>query len=341
MAGLTEDALAQRIQALGGGAPPPQAGTMAIARRLLGPGLADRYGDVIGARPTEVRDVARDFAIGAMSGDQFKADALKAQVVQGYNAELRREEDQTLQREQAARQQLQGFFSLLEQGKKVPKELRGDFFKEGLPKIGVDATSPLFLKILTNYEKFGGVYDALLDPEIRRAAEEDPLQAAERLVNMGYDGAEALQVAQSVQQMKRYRADTQLLIARQNRQNALAAQDPNTKARNTFISRNAGRTVVDEATGEKRTLTPDEVLAWADKLYPTGAVVPPEKPGEVAPPAPAGIPQGPGATSSTTSTATTTGAPPVGIEQAPAAAAGPKLGGATIKKITKSPVTVQ
>jgi hypothetical protein len=335
---LTEDALARRINALSGGAPLPQAGTMAIAKRLLGPGLADRYGDVIGARPTGVQDVARDFAIGALSGDPFKADQLKAKVVQGYHEELRREEDQTLQREAAAREQLQGFFTLLEQGKRVPKELRADFFKEGLPKLGVEPTSPLFMKILTNYEKHGDVYDALLDPEIRRMADEDPLSAVEQMTAMGYDGAQALTLAKQVQEMKRYRADTQYLISRTNRLNAGSA-DPNKKARDAVIAKFAGRTITDEATGEKRLVTPEEALNFANQLFPSaeGAAagipqaepLPPEVAAEAAP-------AGPG-TSTTTTTTTTPAAEvpaaaPGGIKQVAPAAAGQQR----LKKITSS-----
>jgi hypothetical protein len=338
---LTEDALAKRINALSGGAPLPQAGTLAIAQRLLGPGLADRYGDVIGARPTQLKDVARDFAIGAISGDPFKADALKAQVVQGYHEELRREEDQAMQREAAAREQLGGFFQLLEQGKRVPKELRSDFFKEGLPRVGVEPTSPLFMKILTNYEKNGDIYDALLDPEVQRMADQDPLAAVERMVAMGYDGSQALALARQVQEMKQYRATTQQLIARTNRLNALST-DPNKRARDAAIAKFAGRTVTDEATGERRLVTPEEALNFANSLFPPpgqpSAGIPQDVPPEVAAEA-APVPEPP---SSTTTTTTTTGAPaaepaaPAGIKQVAPAAGGQ----VKIKRITRAPAPV-
>lgn len=289
---MAEDAVAQRINALSGGSPLPQAAMSTIAKRLLGPGLADRYGDVIGLRPTGAQDVARDLAIGTLSGDPFKADALKAQVVKNFNEEKRREEDQTLQREAGARDQLNGFFNLLEQGKKVPKDLRQDFFKEGLAKLGVEATSPLFVKILTNYEKFGSVYDALGDPDVRRMADEDPLTAVERLMDMGHDGAAALQVAQSVQQMKRYRADTQNIISR-NVKLQRELDNPDERGRNSFIARMAGRTVKDRL-GRTRVISPDEIMQMADRFFPaTGAGIPQDNPDVVPPavPEPAGIPQ--------------------------------------------------
>lgn len=350
-AALTEDALARRIAALSGGKPPPQASTMAIAQRLLGPGLANRYGDVIGARPVNIGDLARDFSIGAMSGDPFKADELKARVVQGYHEELRREEDQTLQREAAARERLSGFFSILEKGKSVPKELRSDFFKEALPTVGVEPSSKLFLNILTNYEKHGDIYDALLDPEVQRLADEDPLGAVERMVSLGYDGTQALALAKQVQSMKQYRAQTQHLISQTNRLNRLS-DDPNKRARDATIAKFAGKTITDENTGERRLVTPEEALNFANSLFPppsaAGAAagipqvdVPAEAAAEAAP-----VP--PGTTSSTTitstttpeptSTATTSAAAPVGIKQVTA----PAQGQARIKKITAvAPVPVR
>lgn len=321
-----------RINALSGGAPLPQAATQTIARRLLGPGLADRYGDVIGTRPTNYGDIARDFATGFISGDPTKADQIKAQVAQSYNDELRREDDQRLQAEEGARQQMRGFFDLLQQGKKVPKDLRQDFFKEGLPKVGVEPTSPLFMKVLSNYEKFGDVYDALGDPEIQRLADEDPLGAVEQLVAMGHDGAAALQVAQSVQQMKRYRAGTQRIMSRAALAQSRTPQDPVAKARNAFIGKMGGRQITDEATGEKRTITAQEVLSMADQLYgakPSSAAgiaqQPFPKAAESLPPGATGlggtVPDPNTTTTSTTTAPTETSTPaapapaPVGIAQ--------------------------
>jgi len=337
MANGTEDALTRRVNALSGGAPLPQAATMAIARRLLGPGLADRYGDVIGARPTNLADHARDFALGFISGDPTKADTLKARVMENYQEELRRTEEAARQREDDARQTVSGFFQLLTQGKKVPKELRKDFFKESLPKLGIEPTSPLFLKILSDTDKFGDIYDALADPELQRLSDEDPISAVQRLVAMGHDGGEALQVAQSIQQMRRYRAETEHIVAKTRRTQGLAQEDPTARARASFVSRMAGRTVKDRL-GRQRVLSPEEILGMADRFFPTGEA--PDAAPEAAPEvAPVGIPQGTVTTTPTTTAEAVT--PTTGITQAPAAPASAEAGKQKVKRITGTVTRVE
>jgi hypothetical protein len=333
-----EDALTRRLDALSGGAPLPQAATMTIARRLLGPGLADRYGDVIGARPSTLADTARDFAVGFISGDPTRADALKARVMESYREELSRTEEAARQREDDARRTVGDFFQLLTQGKKVPKDLRKDFFKESLPKIGIDPTSPLFLKILSDTDKFGDIYDALADPELQRLSDEDPIAAVQRLISMGHDGGEALQVAQSIQQMRRYRADTERIVAQTKRTQGLTQEDPTARARASFVSRMAGRTVKDRL-GRQRVLSPDEILAMADRFFPTGAApeVAPEAAPEVAPPV--GIPQGTVTTTPTTTAETVT--PTTGIAQAPAASPPAEAGKQKVKRITGTVTRVE
>lgn len=338
MAGLTDDAVARRASALSGGAPLPQADTMTIAKRLLGP-LADRYGDVIGARPTTFQDVARDLAIGTMSGDPTKADQLKMKVADSYREQLRKEEDQAFQREDAARQQINGFFELLKQGKTVPKDLRKDFFKETLPQVGVEPTSPLFLKILADHDKFGDVYDALADPALQEAMLNDPLGAVEKMIAAGHDGSMALGIAKQVQQMQRYRAETQGIIARTSRKAASGIVDPADRQRAAFIAKMAGRTVTDKAF-RKRVLTADEISEMADKFYPRGAAAGiRQAPAPVtASPSPAPVSETPLADTMAGAMGQALGEPTApGIAQIPTAAAGQQK----VRQITGTVTKVQ
>lgn len=332
------------INALGGGAPLPQADTATIARRLLGP-LADRYGDVIGIRPTSAQDVARDFSIGALSGDPFKADQIKSQVVQQYNQEARAQEDQLFQREQAAREQVTGFFELLKQGRSVPKDLRKDFFKETLPQVGVDPTSPLFLKILSD-DKFGELYDALLDPQLQEAMQRDPIQAAQKMVDAGHDGSLALGVIQQVQQMRRYNAETQGIMARTSRTNALAGPGDIERRRDQLRNRLVGRKTKDRL-GRETMLSPEQIEDLVNRFIPltptTQAGIP-----QVAPP-PSAPPAAPaGAASVPTDTATTGGTPVTetpstvaGIPQAAPAVAPAAEGQQKVRRITGTVQKVQ
>jgi len=186
---------------------------MAIAKRLLGPDLAQRYGDVIGARPTGVGDIARDFALGALSGDPFKADQVKAKVFEQFAATKRQEEDQAFQRESAAREQLNGWFNLLDQVKKTPKDLRKDLLIGGAQKLGIDVTSPVLVKVITQYEKFGTAFEALTDPAVRAIVDEDPIAGIEQLQKMGVDSQEAIVAIQTIQSIKAQKATTQNVLA--------------------------------------------------------------------------------------------------------------------------------
>lgn len=339
--GLTEDALATRIS---GGKPLPQAATQTIARRLLGPALADRYGDVLGIRNTGLQDIARDFAVGAISGDPARADQLKMQVLQNYRSELRREEDQAAQREEAARQTMQGFFTMLQQGRSVPRELRKDFFKEGMSKLGIEATSPLFMNLLSNYEKFGDAYDSLADPELQRLADEDPLAAVQQLTAMGTDGAQALEVVKSVQQMRRYREETQHIIAQSKRLGAITQGDPNAKARAAFVTRMS--TQFRDLRGRPRPPKPeelDQIVATADRLYPpTGGkelapVGIPQGSEGGAPPVPKAVPGAlpvPGGATSTTSTTTSTTPAQAGIAREEKAVPSSSEGQQKVRRLT-------
>lgn len=313
----------RRLEALSGGAPLSQAATMKIARQLLGPDLAERYGDVVGGRPVTAGDVARDFAIGAISRDPGKADAIKAQVYQQYNDQLRKEEDQANQRTQAAAQKMNSWFKLLEVIKSAPKDARRDLYTTGYTQIfEEEPASPLMEKIVTQYEKFGDAHDLLTDPVVAELAEKDPLAAVDQMKKMGADDLEAWGAIKDLQAVKAQAAQTQRVVAETTRLDRSQAETPQARRRATFIAQWANREVVDENDPSgltKRRLAYDEVIALADQYYPEGGA--PTPPAGIAQPAP--VPPAPAAAGpvSTTVTPTTTGARGIRQLTEPAAAA--------------------
>lgn len=330
----------ERINALSGGAPLPQAATDTIARRLLGPGIADRYGDAIGTRETTLADVARDFALGWTSGDPGKADQLKMQVVQSYNEELRRADDQRMQQEEAAREQMRGVFSLFQQAKDVPKELRKDFFKEGLEKNGFEASSPFFLKMVSDFEKYPDAYEAFNDPDMQRLADDDPFAAVEQLTQMTQDPQAATATVKTFLEMKRYKAETGRImsqIAKNNRSTGGIRQVDSAaaKARENYLRGAIDKRKYDEDGQPAGMVTAQEALAQADIAWPQFAKPKPQLSGLAQSTPVAGSPASAGALD-------IAGAAPVEAAPAPAAAPTglaqqPAAGQIKIKRITQVP----
>lgn len=343
--GLTKDALANRINALSGGAPLPQADTMKIATQLLGPDLAQRYGDVIGARPTSVQDIARDFAVGTISGDPNKADSLKARVVQNFNEEMRREQDAAIARDQEDRRKLDALFEVIRESRKAPKKYRREFLRDGLARIGMEA-NPLVEKIITEPEEFPGA-ELIGDEDMYRRAQDNPQEALAQATQLLGDPNVAVAVIKHFQSIEQNRVQTQNLILEGRRKQAGLDQDPNARSRAAIISRLSGKEVTDEATGERRLLSPQEVEAIADRFYPRGSAVPaagipqapvPPEVSAAVEPAPAGTAQSTPTTTVSTTTPTTTAA---GIPQAAPAPAAPAAGPTKLNKITGTVTRVE
>jgi hypothetical protein len=318
-----------RLDALNGGpAPIPQADTMRIAKQLLGPQLAERYGDVIGARPTGIADIARDFAIGTISGDMFKADQLKSQVVQQYQESYQREEQAGRQRDAENRQKVDALFRGLDQVRRVPKEFRKDLLQHVLQSTVGSEAHPLVAKILSDPDKFESVNE-LTSEDMQRLADDDPQAFLDNATQVIGDPRQAIEFLGGLQRLKQQRVQTQnsILDANRRAQTAVTATD---RARNQFLARMAGKTRKDRL-GRDVPIPPQEIMDLADQFFPSGGAVGP------AAAEPVGIPQEPPAaiagTSSTTTTPTTTGAEPsasaqaaLGIPQAaPAAPAAGKV----------------
>jgi len=220
------DSAQARLDALSGGAPLPQAGTMAIARRLLGPDLAQRYGDVIGAREKTVHDVARDFAIGALSGDPFKADAVKSQMVRAYNDDLRKEEAAARARDQENRAKLGAFFDGLAAVRQAPEEAQSSLLKHVMRMTTGDDPDPTTLKLLLADDK-KALNDFLSSPDIYRTAEDDPETALSQITAVSKDPILAQRVVDGIQKMKQQHEETQKTILEQKKIKAGLRQPAN------------------------------------------------------------------------------------------------------------------
>lgn len=240
-----EDALMGKIN---GGSPPPQADTMTIAKRLLGPGAADRYGDVIGARPTELRDVMRDFAIGMASKDPTKADQLKMQVAQGYAEEYRREEAAAVERQQNDRAHVNSIFRAIKQARTLPQAYRAPFLKETLMGLGIEP-SPVVLKMLADDENIKT--EEIITPEIEAAVQDDPTGQRENIETTLKDPAVAAEYINNQRLAASRKKETGKLILRQRKSRGLPQAKPQGVAQPTAKpKKSAGLTGIPEIDAE-------------------------------------------------------------------------------------------
>lgn len=205
--------------ALGGGSPLPQADTMAIASRLLGPDLAQRYGDVIGARPSTLADVARDTAIGAISKDPSKADSIKMMVAKNYQQQLAQQQQLAAARDADNRNKIATLFSTLKGVKDVPMKYRKDFLNEAFTKLGIQ-TSPFATKILADPDSFKT--DELTSPDMQALADSDPQKFLDTATQTLGDGQAAINLLKSLQGLKQQRQQTQDMITSATQRKAAA-----------------------------------------------------------------------------------------------------------------------
>lgn len=339
MAAPTEVAVPDMSAALAGpGAPPPgasdptggvrQAQDDTVQRALLGDELTDRYGDVLGLRKETWRDFWRDF--GNELGGKGNAERIKQRVIDQYQTREREERLAAQERDQEDRLKLQSFFDLIGKVKTIPKGHRKGILQVGFNKLGMEA-SPEVLKLIADVENFGQLPEALRDPKVIAMAFENPQKFLADMLPVSDDPEALLAFVNGVMGMQAKRQDIQNKILEGDRKKGIE-QRATDRAKRALAERLSTLMVTDEATGEKRRLTPQEILAHIAAIYPdeseTGAAptgipqeVPPEVAAEVDPMA--------GATSMSTPTTSVGGATttpstaPAGIPQAGAPAAAP------------------
>lgn len=114
----------------------PQSDTDTIARRLLGDDMVDRFGDVIGARPHGLRDVARDFALGVSGGPTASLE-LRTKVQEQFQKAYNTEAKAAAARAQQDRETATMVINTLKTVSGLPPGHRASIFQETLDQAGI------------------------------------------------------------------------------------------------------------------------------------------------------------------------------------------------------------
>lgn len=309
--------------ALGGGGPSaatpdvPQSKSKVIAERLLGPELAERYGDVLGLRKEKWSDFWRDF--GNEFAGRGNAERLKQRVLDQYNQKYQQERQAAAEQDQANVQKINTFVGLIRQMKDIPKGHRTGILKAALEKLDMQG-SPEAVKLLADVENFDA--EKVLTPEMIDTLLSDSSAGIAQIADVLGDPQAAVALKKGILQMKQTQEETRSLISRREREDQAAqrsavtniraaAEDELTARANGLASAEqpylqifAGKTddeiraigLQGDRAGAKAQSSLDAMLAEAmGKEGPTGAPrVTVRKKGEAAPAAPAGpvgIPQ--------------------------------------------------
>jgi hypothetical protein len=313
----------------------PQADTEAIARRLMGDSLVDRYGDVIGARDTGVADVLRDFTIGFSQGQQ-KVDELHLKMQDTFRDQYNKAAERAVADKKLDMEKTSAAWEAVKwASEKAPRGYASGILKERLAQLGFEPT-PTSLKMLADADFVAQLPKNMIDEAVANG------NVNSTMLNAYFsDPMELDKFRNNAVERQRDEADTGRIIldtenkALKNKTDRAKYKD-RVSARDQFVRSRAGTMqVTDEATGEKRPATIAEINALADQVF--GKLPPRVAPAAAPAPAlaaPVGLPQAPtsplvgGVTTSTptsspaaSSTVTpTTGLPQVAAAPAPVAA---------------------
>lgn len=177
-----------------------QASREAVVRETMGDSIADRYGDTLGIRPRGFRDFLRDFAINNASQDPAKSQELRTNVLNSFTKryEQQLEEGRRLRREAA--QKNTAFVDLVERAPKLklPVPLRANYIFQRAEQIGRPVT-----KEVAKFIAEGQIPPEVLSmPEFTQALDEDPMAAADMLVQFGSDFTTAVDTVEQLQKLK-------------------------------------------------------------------------------------------------------------------------------------------
>jgi len=190
----------------------PQSNQAAIAQRLLGPELADRYGDVLGLRKEKWGDFWRDF--GNEFAGKGNAERLKQRVLDQYNDRYRQEQQAAQEKDQEDRLKVQSFADLVRSVKDFPKGHRAGVLKAGMEKLDLAAT-PEVVKLLADADNFDS--SKLFTPEMMQMAQEDPQGWWAQAQTIVSDPQALMAIYKGLQGMQAQREDTQNKILQHER----------------------------------------------------------------------------------------------------------------------------
>lgn len=190
---------------------PPQAGGAGVSARLLGPDLAEKYGDVLGTRPKRGGDFLRDFVVGmANGGDPTAADAMKMKVQESYANEYAASRKREQEDRDQALQTIQTMQKTLTELPAMSKHLRKPYLKKTAEALGLDADP-----FLADVADEPGFAEFVSDPDVQANIEKDPVSALTNWTSAFGNGQLALQT---------FNAYSKAMDARKARDKAVATE---------------------------------------------------------------------------------------------------------------------
>jgi hypothetical protein len=126
----------------------PQAQTAAIAKRLLGEDGFNRFGDVVGARPSTWRDTLRDFTIGMTKGADA-VEVLKMRQRENFQEAVYREQRAAIAKAKVDQDNVKSVLDTIVTVSKLPPGHRTGILKSQLQALGIEP-DPSALKMFTD-----------------------------------------------------------------------------------------------------------------------------------------------------------------------------------------------
>ena len=177
----------------------PQSDSDAIARRLLGDDLVNRYGDVIGTRKPGAADALRDFTV-AFSHGQAKADELKMKVQENYREAYTTAQRNAIAAKQADIDKSKAVLDAIKTVQSLPPGQRAGVLKETLDSMGLPHSAAA-IKMFTDSDHY-----AMLPMDILETAASDGTLSTEQI--SGVFGS-ALNAAKFMAETARKKRDQQ------------------------------------------------------------------------------------------------------------------------------------
>jgi hypothetical protein len=236
-----------------------QADPEKIARSLVGDDLVNKYGDVMGVRPTGVADVVRDFATGVTEGPA-KTEALKALARKQYQDAYFREKRAAVARAAEDRNKAIGMLQAVVTVNKLPPNQRATAYKDAMKSFGVtpDATA---VKMFTDADS---IMKLPLRDIFKAAERGDDGFTANDLANAFGSWDAATNFFQEQRQIESHRLDVQGKILdnelkKKRVDDATAAGSADSVNRKKYREKLGTLRVYDEAIAAYRLLTPAEI----------------------------------------------------------------------------------
>jgi hypothetical protein len=183
----------------------PQAQTEAIARRLLGDDLVNRYGDVIGARPSTAVDSLRDFTLGFTHG-QNKVDDLHLKVQKQYQDAYTKQQRAAVAAKTGDIKQAKAILDAIKTVQGLPPGHRTAILKETLEGAGIPYSAAA-LKMFADSD----LLSQLPMDDLQKAVDDGTLSTSEISGVMG-SGLNAAKFISEAARRKREDQQTQGLI---------------------------------------------------------------------------------------------------------------------------------